>query len=79
MTLIDVKGHLVARLGNYRADLREKQQTVILIEADLVRARREAAIVGGAVQATEQALSDVEQAMQEAGKPVAQAVSGPGN
>ena len=78
MTITDVKGTFLARQGNLAAELRQKRQAVILIEADLVRARREEAVVFGALQATEQGLAEVERAVQEAGKPVAQAVPAPG-
>ncbi|MBI5692592.1 MAG: hypothetical protein HZC55_21125 [Verrucomicrobia bacterium] len=60
MTLADLKGHLIARQANLAAELRQKRQTVVLIEADLLRARREADTLSGALQATEQVLGDVE-------------------
>lgn len=60
MNLIDLKGHLFARRGNLTTELREKRQTVVLLEADLIRARREADTVSGALQATERDLADVE-------------------
>ena len=69
MTLIDLKGQLIARQGNLAAELRQKRQVVILIEADLVRARREEATVNGALQGTEQALADVAAAIGDAAKP----------
>ena len=60
MTLIDLKGHLLTRRANLQAELLERRKTVILVEADLVRARREADTTHGALQATEHALADVE-------------------
>ena len=78
MTLPDLKGHLIARHANLAAQLLEKRKTVILAEAEVIRARREADTVHGALQATEQALADVETALQAAGKALAPAAPGAG-
>lgn len=53
MNLADYKGALLARRENLRAQLQEKRKTVLFVEADLIRARREADQVDGALQATE--------------------------
>jgi NAD(P)-dependent dehydrogenase (short-subunit alcohol dehydrogenase family) len=77
MTLTDLKGTLLARKANLATELLQKRQTVTLIEADLLRARREADTVSGALQATERDLGDVDAAVHAAGKPVAPAVPAP--
>lgn len=77
-SLTHLKGTLLARQGNLAAELRTKRQTVVLIEADLVRARREADTMAGEVQATEQALADIGAALQPAGTAPAGPVQSPG-
>lgn len=67
MDATDLKGRLGVRLTNLTARLREARQRETLIEADLVRARREAAVLAGAVDATQEALSDLETAMHGTG------------
>ena len=56
----DLKGHLITRRANLAADHKHKREAVILMEAELIRARRESDVVFGALQATDQALSDLE-------------------
>lgn len=68
MKIEDLKGLAVVRLANLEAALREQRKTVVLIEADLIKARREAAMTDGAVQATQQAIADLDAAA-AAGKP----------
>lgn len=67
----DLKGRLGVRLANLSHRLREARQRETLIEADLVRARREAASLAGAVDATQEALNDLETAMHAPGTPPA--------
>jgi len=71
MTLTDLKGQLLARRSNLEAQCMDRRKTVLCIEADLIRARREADITEGALQATALDLADVERALQAASKPVA--------
>ncbi len=78
MTIADLKGQLLARQATFQAELQARRQTVVLIEADLLKARREADTTHGALQATQSALADVELALQAAGTGVAAALPGGG-
>lgn len=79
MTLVDLKGHLLARRGNLHAQLQQYRQEVVLMEANLATARKLADEAAGGLRATEEALADVDRAMQAAGNVVAQPVQAPGN
>ncbi len=63
MRINEIKGHLIASRGNLQTELQERRKTVVMIEADLVRARREADVTFGALKATEQALAAVDSAL----------------
>lgn len=63
MTLVDLKGHLMARAANLGAQLQEARKTVAILEADLAKARREADTALGALRATEQVLADMDAAV----------------
>lgn len=77
MTLTDLKGQLLARRANLEAQCMDRRKTVLCIEADLIRARREADMTEGALQANELALADAERALQAAEKAVAPAKNPP--
>lgn len=66
MTLPELKDRHVKRLSGLEQELRAKRETVAIIEADLVQARREAAIVDGAVQQLRLDIGEVELAINAA-------------
>ena len=66
MNLVDLKGHLLARQANYLENVKAKRRQVVLLEADLVTVRAELAGADGALQATQEALADVESALEAA-------------
>jgi hypothetical protein len=61
-SLTDLKGTLVVRQANLLKEAREKHQRVVLIEADLLKARREAAEVSGALEELALAIAAVDSA-----------------
>jgi hypothetical protein len=59
MTAIDLKGQLIVRRANLSAELKQRRQTVVLIEADLIRARREADVTDGALQMLDEQMAEL--------------------
>ena len=64
MTLTDLKQRLEQRLSVLESDLHERRKTVVLLESDCGKARREADVTDGAVQATKAALAELDAAVQ---------------
>lgn len=70
MTLADLHKQLSDRYTIYARQLAEKRTAILVAEQALIRARCEADTMSGALQGTERALADVEQALRLADQPV---------
>lgn len=69
--LTDLKGHLVARHANAKANALQLAQQVAVMEAELAVARRHAAEAAGELREATATLGLVDQALEGAGKVVA--------
>lgn len=77
MTLTELHKQLTDRHAIYTRQLQEKRAGILQAEQALIRARCEADTMGGAMQATQVAIYDVERAMQHASKAAAPAAPEP--
>lgn len=71
MKLTELKAHLCARRATLERDLQQRQQAVVLIEADLIKARRDADLTHGSLLTTDHDLAAVEATLQAASPPLA--------
>ncbi len=71
MNTTDFQGVLVARLANLRAKQAQGREQLLMMEANVVTARRVVDETTGEIRATEQALADLASAVQGTERPLA--------